>query len=125
MNSLPSQVGKAGEFFVCYYLTLYYGIECVLVDREDDDIWIKTPNRRIRTLQVKTTLSPVIKRSGPRYYFNANNSKTADFFVLFAADRQCFLLKRTQNIKQKFITLPSWSFTKVNMHRSIRTSLNV
>lgn len=121
----PAQIGRAGEFFVSYYLTLNYFIECVMVDRQDDDIWIKTPNRRIRTLQVKTTQKPHGTFKGLKYRFSTRNGHGADFFAFLALDRKCFLIMPSDKVRNKVMTFSASKFTKVYMHRSIRHNLNV
>ena len=124
MRSLPCQIGEAGELFVSYYLTYHYNIECALVDRPDDDIWLKTPNRRIRSLQVKTTSQPHITRKGPVYRFKIHKN-TADLYAFVALDRQTFLLWNAKKINTTMMTLPAYKFTKVQMHRSIRLGLKL
>lgn len=121
----PAQIGRAGEFFVSYYLTLNYFIECVMVDRQDDDIWIKTPNRRIRTLQVKTSTKPFGTFKGLRYRFTTRTGHGADFFAFLALDRKCFLIMPSDLVNHKSTTLAASKFNKVQMHRSIRQNFNV
>lgn len=88
-----SRIGRLGELLTMYHLERH-GIDCVLVDREYADIWIRLPDGSIWSVQVKTTRRPPDEgdKHGPRYRFRIEDRANVDLFSLVALDVGVVLL---------------------------------
>ena len=86
-----SSIGRAGEFLVAAELE-QRGIRCHRVDMQDDDLWVKSSNGELLTLQVKTTLEPRSDRSRPLNYAFTRADGDAQIFAYVAMDIRLFIL---------------------------------
>lgn len=69
------------------------GVQCALVDRQDIDLWVRTPSGRLLTVQVKASLPRVhTNETQPRYRFDINRSAAPDLYALVALDREVVVL---------------------------------
>ena len=74
-------VGRAGEFLVAAELE-QRGIRCHRVDMQDDDLWVKSANGELLTMQVKATIEPRGDRKRkPCYMFTRANGDAQIFCV--------------------------------------------
>ena len=87
----PRHLGRLGEHYALYKLESF-GIEAFRVDREDVDIWAKLPNKKLISVQVKSSRRFVEKnrRTHYRFYFKKQGSKyvPADLAVLVGVDNE-------------------------------------
>lgn len=85
-----SSIGRSGEFFVMSQLELW-GYYCIHSSSHDDDIWIKLPDDRIITVQVKTASER--RRGRPSYQFQigARSVRRADIYAFYAMDKGLIL----------------------------------
>lgn len=90
-----TRTGRLGELLAVYALEKA-GVQAVRVDREEVDLWARTPTGRLLTLQVKTCSQPLRDRDRPlRYRFSIEHGTTADLFALVALDRECMIISPT------------------------------
>jgi len=87
-----SSIGRAGEFLVAAELE-QRGIRCHRVDMQDDDLWVKSSNGELLTLQVKTTYEPRSDRSRPLNYAFTRADGDAQIFAYVAMDIRLFILR--------------------------------
>jgi hypothetical protein len=86
-------IGRVGEFFVMYTLEKY-GIECHHVDRSGIDLWCRSVDGELFTVQVKASNPRVSKdRHTPTYKFNLLGEKIADIYVFVALDMERMIVK--------------------------------
>jgi hypothetical protein len=87
-----TRTGRLGELLTTYALESA-GVQVSRVDREEIDLWARTPTGRMKTLQVKTCSEPLRDRDRPlRYRFSIEHGTTADLYALVALDRERVLI---------------------------------
>tara|TARA_X000001382_G_scaffold51517_1_gene35137 strand:- start:4106 stop:4534 length:429 start_codon:yes stop_codon:yes gene_type:complete len=78
------ELGRVGEHYAVYRLE-QAGIQAIRVDREDEDIWARLPNKKIISVQVKSSspFRPYDRTAHFRFYFRKKYSsyKSADVSV--------------------------------------------
>ena len=112
MDISRNDVGRAGEFLVMSRLSAL-GYYVVHSDSYSDDVWIKLPDGKLYTIQVKTT-TEYRKRgaaSGHKYTFTCKASG-ADFFALVALDKERILFKTHQQFSAKTMRIHHYKFTE-------------
>ena len=112
MDISNNDVGRAGEFLVMSRLSAL-GYYVVHSDSYSDDVWIKLPDGKLYTIQVKTTAEH--KKRGPasghKYTFTCKASG-ADFFALVALDKERILFKTHQQFSAKTLRIHHYKFTE-------------
>ena len=111
-----SSIGRAGEFLVAAELE-QRGIRCHRVDMQDDDLWVKSSNGDLLTLQVKTTLEPRSDRSRPLNYAFTRADGDAQIFAYVAMDIRLFILRGPPT--GKTVRIKPADFTQQAMDDSI------
>ena len=101
--------GTAGEYLVASrFETL--GIKAERVDREEDDLWCKTPDGNLFTVEVKTSLRPVVERQRTtQYSFGIKHGKIwkSDVAVFVAFDLKRIIVVSTKDLSTRVRILPS------------------
>jgi len=111
-----SSIGRAGEFLVAAELE-QRGIRCHRVDMQDDDLWVKSSNGELLTLQVKTTYEPRSDRSRPLNYAFTRADGDAQIFAYVAMDIRLFILRGPPT--GKTVRIKPADFTQQAMDDSI------
>ena len=111
-----SSIGRAGEFLVAAELE-QRGIRCHRVDMQDDDLWVKSSNGDLLTLQVKTTYEPRSDRSRPLNYAFTRADGDAQIFAYVAMDVRLFILRGPPT--GKTVRIKPADFTQQAMDDSI------
>ena len=111
-----SSIGRAGEFLVAAELE-QRGIRCHRVDMQDDDLWVKSSNGELLTLQVKTTYEPRSDRSRPLNYAFTRADGDAQIFAYVAMDVRLFILRGPPT--GKTVRIKPAGFTQQAMDDSI------
>ena len=100
------------------------GVECVLVDRVDYDLWVKTPSGRHLMVQVKAA-NVARERDAherpPRYKFKLRKHTTADVYAMVALDAEVVVIFPADAVPS---TIPEWAMTREAMEASIREYLS-
>lgn len=124
MKISKQDVGRAGEFLVMSHLSAL-GYYVVHSDSYSDDVWIKLPDGKLYTIQVKTVTEH--KRRGPasghKYTFTCKASD-ADFFALVALDRERILFVTHQQFSTQTLRLPQYKFTEQAEYDSLLLCLD-
>ena len=115
-----NSIGRAGEFLVAAELE-QRGIRCHRVDMEGDDLWVKSANGEIFTLQVKTTYKPRPDRRRPLYYSFTRANGDAQIFAYVAMDIRLFILRGKPT--GKTVRIKPADFTRQAMDDSIKAML--
>lgn len=69
------------------------GIQVATVDRDDVDLWVRTPTGRMLTVQVKATSVPQQKHGLPRYHFSGTlRPIPVDLYALVVLDLEIMLV---------------------------------
>lgn len=111
-----NSIGRAGEFLVAAELE-QRGIRCHRVDMEGDDLWVKSANGELVTLQVKTTFRPRPDRKRPLYYSFTRANGDAKIFAYVAMDIRLFILRGKPT--GKTVRIKPADFTQQAMNDSI------
>ena len=111
-----SSIGRAGEFLVAAELE-QRGIRCHRVDMQDDDLWVKSSNGELLTLQVKTTYEPRPDRGRPLNYAFTRADGDAQIFAYVAMDIRLFILRGPPT--GKTVRIKPVDFTQQAMDDSI------
>jgi hypothetical protein len=111
-----SSIGRAGEFLVAAELE-QRGIRCHRVDMQDDDLWVKSSNGDLLTLQVKTTFTPRSDRGRPLCYAFTRADGDAQIFAYVAMDVRLFILRGPPT--GKTVRIKPADFTQQAMDDSI------
>ena len=111
-----SSIGRAGEFLVAAELE-QRGMRCHRVDMQDDDLWVKSANGELVTLQVKTTLKPRPDRGRPSCYAFTRADGDAQIFAYVAMDIRLFILRGPPT--GKTVRIKPADFTQQAMDDSI------
>jgi hypothetical protein len=114
-----SDTGRCGELLAMYVLELH-GVQTVLVDRAENDLWARTPSGRMLTVQVKTATEA--KTYGtevtPKYHFRLSHlAASTDVVALVALHAQVVIFFKRDEAKGH---LPAAAFTVDRMIASIR-----
>ena len=118
------RVGRAGEFFAAYVLEYYFGITVHHVDVAQDDLWVRLPDNRICTVQVKTATETKPSNNSRSYAFSLGTSG-ADFYCFVAVDRQLALFSlplKKSAVKKR---IRPRDFTHAGMISSVEHCLNI
>jgi hypothetical protein len=112
-------VGRAGEFLVMSRLSAL-GYYVVHSDSYSDDVWIKLPDGKLYTIQVKTVTEHKKRgvRSGQKYTFVCKSS-AADFFALVALDQERIIYKTHQQFSTQTLRVHREKFTREAEHDSL------
>ena len=115
-----NSIGRAGEFLVAAELE-QRGIRCHRADMDGDDLWVKSANGEIFTLQVKTTYKPRPDRRRPLYYSFTRANGDAQIFAYVAMDIRLFILRGKPT--GKTVRIKPADFTQQAMDESIKAML--
>jgi hypothetical protein len=119
MKISNQDVGRSGEFLVMSRLSAL-GYYVVHSDSYSDDIWIKLPDGKLYTIQVKTVTD--YKRRGPvsghKYAFVCKASG-ADFFALVALDQERIIYATHQQFPHQTLRIHRNKFTEQAEHDSL------
>ena len=113
-----SATGRCGELLAMYQLELR-GIQAVLVDRSENDLWVQTPSGRMLCVQVKTATEPrQHKRDNrPLLHFGTDHlADSTDVFALVALHAGVVLFCAPQHMKRR---IDPAEFTHERMSASI------
>ena len=112
MSVSRSDVGRSGEFLVMSRLSAL-GYYTVHSDSYSDDVWVKLPDGKLYTIQVKTATEHKSRgaRSGHKYSYTCISSN-ADFFALVALDKERILFKTHQQFPHKTLRIHRDKFTE-------------
>jgi hypothetical protein len=123
-NNRPhrSRVARMGEFLAAYLLESH-GIEAVHVDRDQADLWVRTPSGRLMTVQVKAASRPIPRQGRqPRYHWSAQTLAGADVFAMVALDTRLMVIFPAAEVGTSFTLSPS-QFTEERQLQSIEEYL--
>lgn len=112
MKISNQDVGRAGEFLVMSRLSAL-GYYVVHSDSYSDDVWIKLPDGKLYTIQVKTVTEHKKRgaASGHKYTFTCKASG-ADFFALVALDKERILFMTHQQFSAQTLRIHHYKFTE-------------
>lgn len=98
------------------------GVQVVHVDREEIDLWARTPSGRVLTIQVKaaSTARPSAHGHGPGYKFFRPRNTTADLVALVALDAEVVLFCSPKDVPS---TITPRRMTAEEMERTIAEHL--
>ena len=105
--------GTSGEYFVASRFEKI-GIKAERVDREEDDLWCKTPDGKLFTVEVKTSLRPLFEHQRTtQYSFGIKHGKVwkSDVAVFVAFDLEKLIVVSTKDLPTRVRINPS-VFTK-------------
>jgi hypothetical protein len=120
--SAANTTGRLGEIIVTFHLEAN-AIQTAVVDREEIDLWVRTPDKRMLTVQIKTCSAPKTHK-GRRpdcYSFHIPAKSSADLFALVALDRGIVLFYPTGT--PRIASIKSEQFTREAMQASISEHL--
>jgi hypothetical protein len=119
MQISKQDIGRAGEFLVMSRLS-GLGYYVVHSDSYSDDIWIKMPDGKLYTIQVKTVTEHKKRgvASGHKYTFICKSS-AADFFALVALDQERIIYKTHQQFSTQTLRIHHQKFTREAEHDSL------
>lgn len=125
--TMPSAVGRAGEFLAAYLLESW-GVECHHVDRAGSDLWCKLVDGRLVRVQVKTASGPFggksTKRPAGRYRFFVSGSRELEWFCFVALDLGLMrMLRSSEVVPQGTLTLTAEEFTEEKQRADIERML--
>ena len=107
MTCIGRRVGRMGEFLAAYLFELH-GYEAVHVDRDGADLWVKLPDGRIVTVDVKACSQTTVTACNnyPHYQFNCSaQRRRPDFYAMVALDTRLMVVfpgdKIAKNVKLK------------------------
>jgi hypothetical protein len=119
-----NRVGRAGEFFAAYVLEYYFGVTVHHVDVAQDDLWVRLPDNRICTVQVKTATETKHHSNYKSYAFSLGTSG-ADFYCFVAVDRQLALFSLPPEKSAVKKRIRPRVFTHAGMITSVEHCLNI
>lgn len=95
-----------------------HGVQAVLIDRADHDLWVRTPSGRMLTVQVKTATAPSLhgKRQTLKY-FMGNVAQKSDVYALVALHAEIVLFCSPEEMRHRW---PEDAFTAERMVTSIK-----
>lgn len=98
------------------------GVQAVLVDRDENDIWVRTPTGRMLTMQVKTATAPIAyPGESEKYHFYVDNlGPSTDVYALVALQVEVVVFCRPDVMRKRW---PVDFFTAERMAASIRELL--
>lgn len=105
-----------------YQLELH-GVQAVLVDRDENDLWVRTPSGRMLTVQVKTASTPEARghERTPAYRFYAQNlGASTDVYALVALHASVVVFCTPQEMRSRWHVS---EFTAERMEASIKELL--
>ena len=98
------QLGRVGEHYAVYRLEKA-GIEAIRIDREDVDLWAKLPNKKIISVQVKSSREFNFKNRTPhfRFYFRKRKStyRSADISICVGINAETNLVCIEDNFEHE------------------------
>jgi len=100
-----------GEFLAAF-LFEQHDIEAVHVDRDDADLWIRLPDGRLATVQVKATAGPMAEDDRrPRYHWTMSARRgrehaDVDFYAFVALDKQLMVVLPRHELQGIHYRLP-------------------
>ena len=114
--------GLVGELLAMYQLERH-GVQVAHVDRDEHDLWVRTPSGRMMTVQVKTATEPRgYKRARtPRYWLNVTNlAASTDLYAVVALQPEVVVFFYPKDMRKYFD--PS-ELTRDRMEASIKELL--
>ena len=124
------QTGRAGEFFAAYILERS-GVECHRVDRRGSDLWVKLPNGRLVTVQVKAAANAKIpKVGGPKanrsayYRYHTATICEAEWYIFVALDIELIRMMPASEVNAHSVNLTPHSFNANAQANDIAAFLN-
>lgn len=100
----PKQLGLVGELLTMYQLERR-GIQVAHVDRDENDLWIRTPSGRFLTVQVKTASEPKCYGHDrrPMYrFFVGNLAESTDIYALVALQAQVVVFCPPKDMRKRW-----------------------
>ena len=101
-----------------YQLELH-GVQAVLVDRDENDLWVRTPSGRMLTVQVKTASAPTChgtERTFRVKFHIGNLGPSTDVYALVALHAEIVVFCRPDEMRKRF---PVEYFTRQRMLASL------
>lgn len=99
-----------------------HGVQVAHVDRDEHDLWVRTPSGRMLTVQVKTARQP--RKHGkerPKMHFCVDSlAPSTDVYALVALHVEVVLFCRPEDMRKRF---EPELFTRERMEASIRELL--
>jgi hypothetical protein len=111
-----------GELLTMYQLERH-GVQVAHVDRDGQDLWVRTPSGRMLTVQVKaaTEATTYARDRTPWYHFHIGNAAIdTDLYALVALQPEVVLICRPDEMRMRWA---AELFTKERMISSIRELL--
>ncbi len=103
-------LGTSGEYLVASKFERL-GIKTERVDRDEDDLWCKTPDGNFFTVEVKTSQKPSVEdKRTTQYSFGMKHGKKiwkSDVAVFVAFDIEKIIVVSTKNLSTRVRILPS------------------
>jgi hypothetical protein len=121
--SPATATGRLGEIIVTFHLEAN-GIQTAVVDREEIDLWVRTPSQRMLTVQIKTASAAKSWKGRPANSYGFNippRQSSADLFALVALDRGIVLFYPRGHPRLQ--SIHSENFTREAMQASIAEHL--
>lgn len=116
IQAQKEQTGRAGEFFAAYILERS-NLECHRVDRRGSDLWVKLPNGKLVTVQVKTAAKASIPRKGSPnakrssyYRYHTGTLCNADWYIFVALDLELIRLMPASEVTGGSVNMSPHSF---------------
>lgn len=114
-----SSTGRCGELLTMFHLEMS-GVQAVLVDRAENDLWVQTPTGRMLAVQVKTAQEPRQHKgdSRPLLHFGTDHlAASTDVFALVALHARVVVFCAPQDMKRR---MDPEEFTSERMDASIK-----
>tara|TARA_E500000081_G_scaffold126957_1_gene134434 strand:- start:559 stop:1002 length:444 start_codon:yes stop_codon:yes gene_type:complete len=108
-GSEKHDLGTSGEYLVASRFERL-GIKTERVDRDEDDLWCKTPKGKLFTVEVKTSSKPLIEyQRSTQYSFGIRGGKQwqSDVAVFVAFDIERIIVVSTKDLSLRVRIFPS------------------
>lgn len=126
MSNNTCAKGRAGEFFVAFILSKHFHIESFLVDKTEDDLWVRHPDGNIKRVQVKSALPKKGRANRGAYTYLQRREPDCDYHAFVALDLDLAILEPSSFLRQrKHLTFYPEDFTFENMILSFQQTLDV
>lgn len=116
IQAQKEQIGRAGEFLAAYILESN-AAECHRVDRRGSDLWVKLPNGKLVTVQVKTATKALVPKKGKPeakrssyYRYHTGTLCNADWYIFVALDLELIRLMPASEVTTKGMNLSPHMF---------------
>jgi hypothetical protein len=130
IQAQKEQTGRAGEFLAAYILE-NNGAECHRVDRRGSDLWVKLPNGKLVTVQVKTAAKALVPKKGKPeakrssyYRYHTGTLCNADWYIFVALDLELIRLMPAKEVTGAGVNMSPHSFNANAQANDIATFLS-